>query len=235
MAVGKNMRLLALVATFILFPTLLILFLSKAKWVHKSLPYYSADTTAAVPDKYTQTVSTHLSFTDHNGKPFNLKDWDSCIVLVNIFFATCPEVCPEMNTQLQSVAEKINANPKETRIRFLSITIDPDHDSIPVLKEYANRFKADRYHRLFVRCNNSKEALYDWIRKDLFLATDQKGNDFIHSEQVVILDKKKYVRSILPTRGNTLAERLDRIKQIEADIDNLIYEYRQQAIESKKK
>lgn len=234
MAIGRNTRLLVIVATFILFPTILILFLSKAKWIHKTLPYYSASEQTDTANSNTPRVGTYLNFTDHNGKPFSFKDFgDSCIVLVNIFFATCPEVCPEMNSQLQSVAEKINANPKETRIRFVSITIDPEHDSIPVLNEYAKRYKADRYHRLFVRCDN-KQDLYKWIKTDLLLANDQLDSNFIHSDQVVLLDKKRYVRGIFETRAEKLLDKLDKIKGIEAGIDNLIYEYRQQSLEKKK-
>lgn len=66
--------------------------------------------------------------------------------VTDFFFATCPGICPKLQSALLSVYKKF---PTEPRISFLSITIDPQHDSTAVLKDYAERLgitDASRWH-----------------------------------------------------------------------------------------
>jgi protein SCO1/2 len=146
--------------------------------------------------------------------------------LVNIFFASCPEVCPEMNKQLQSVAEKFQNEPQ---VKFLTVSIDPESDSVPVIANYAKAFKADLYKRTFA--TGSKAEIYDWAINDVLLATEQRGSDFIHDDRVVIIDKDHRIRGILPTRAKTNSERIELIRRIIDDIENLKYEYREKSLD----
>jgi protein SCO1/2 len=155
-----------------------------------------------------------------------LTDFDSSILLVNIFFASCPEVCPEMNKQLQSVAEKFQNEPQ---VKFLTVSIDPESDSVPVIANYAKAFKADLYKRTFA--TGSKAEIYDWAINDVLLATEQRGSDFIHDDRVVIIDKDHRIRGILPTRAKTNSERIELIRRIIDDIENLKYEYREKSLD----
>jgi protein SCO1/2 len=155
-----------------------------------------------------------------------LSDFDSCIIVANIFFATCPEVCPEMNKQVQVIAEEFRSNPT---VKFLTISIDPEHDSVPVIASYASAYNADLYKRTFA--TGRKTVIYDWVLNDLLLATEQRGSDFIHDDKIVIIDKNRHIRSILETRGATLKDKLDRVKRINDDINNLLYEYRKKSLD----
>jgi hypothetical protein len=74
-------------------------------------------------------------------------------------------------------------------------------------------------------------VIYDWVLNDLLLATEQRGSDFIHDDKIVIIDKNKHIRGILETRGATLKEKLDRVKRINDDINNLLYEYRKKSLD----
>lgn len=218
-----NSKKVAAFAALVVLPALGIFFFAQLKWVHKELPYYFMEESLDGRDSIPQTVSDIVLYNQH-GQKITLEDFDSCIVLVNIFFATCPEVCPQMNKQLQSVAEKFGNNPD---VRFLSVTIDPERDSIPVLETYAETFDADLFKRTFA--TGSKREIYDWAINDLHLATEQTpDDDFIHDDKVVILDKNRHIRGILPTRGETNTERMEHIKRISDDINNLLYEYRKQ-------
>ena len=211
----------AAVAAIVILPILGIYFLAKAKWVHKELPYIGQSVKG--PDgKMEYHKITDIELTDHHGKTLNPAKNDSCVVVANIFFATCPDVCPEMNSQVQTVAEKFVKNPK---VRFISISIDPEHDTVAALAAYARRFKADKLKWQF--CTANKTDIYDWVMNDLLLANEQKGSDFIHDDKVAIIDRNGHIRSILPTRGNSNKEKLEAFKRIEEDINNLLYEYRQ--------
>jgi protein SCO1/2 len=221
----KGIIRVAAVAAIILLPILGIFYLGKAKWVHKPLDYLGQTETLPDGTKQYHAVS-EIQLKDHTGKTVTLTDFDSCIIIANIFFASCPEICPEMNKQVQTIAEKFYRNPK---VRFLSVSIDPESDSVPVLKNYAARFRADRLNWQF--CTGSKKEIYDWAINDLLLATEQRGQDFIHDDKIVIIDREKHVRSILPTRGDKNRDRFEALKRIEEDINNLLYEYRQNELD----
>lgn len=219
----------AVIAAFVVIPTLFVLFLANAKWVHKKLPYFSRELTQKDSSQFAHKVNCDIEFVDHNGRKFNFKDYDTNIWVVNIFFANCPDVCPEMNKQVQSVAETFSKR-GDKRVRFLTITIDPERDSVSVLKRVANSFNADSVNRLFVTGN--KKEIYDWVLNEALLANKQEGQNFIHDDKVVIIDKERHIRAILETRVdpslvNNNANKMNLLKRIEEDIDNLIYEYRQ--------
>lgn len=220
MTISKNRIKMAAIAAIVILPILGILMLARAQWVHKELPYLGETAIAADGTKEYHTVSD-INLINQHGQPINLDDFDSCIIVANIFFANCAEVCPAMNKQIQVLAEEFMAFPN---VRFLTITIDPEHDSVPVLAQYAESYKADLYKRIFATGN--KKEIYDWVMSDLLLATEQRGQDFIHDDKVVIIDKAKHIRGVLETSGKTLTQKLERVKRIQDDINNLLYEYR---------
>ncbi len=206
----------------VLIPAIGIYFLSGSKWQNEKLPYYDRNGISTKEDVSSIHTIGEFEFTDHNGNKITPADFDTSIVVANIFFATCPQICPQMNTNVQVVAEKFAAS---KNVRFLSITIDPEHDSVSVLKDYSKRFKADSLNWQFATGN--KKEIYDFALNDLLLASEQKGNDFIHDDKVVIIDKEGHIRGILETRGNgTKASDWEKINRIIDDINNLIYEYR---------
>jgi protein SCO1/2 len=220
MGLTNNRIKMAAIAAIVILPILGILILAEAKWVHKELPYLGETVVAADGGKEYHTVSD-INLINQHGQPITLDDFDSCIIVANIFFASCAEVCPNMNKQIQVIAEEFQAFPY---VRFLTVTIDPEHDSLAVLSTYANSYKADLYKRTFA--TGSKREIYDWVMNDLLLATEQRGQDFIHDDKVVIIDKSRHIRGILETSGKTLTEKLERVKRIQDDINNLLYEYR---------
>lgn len=215
----------AAVAAIVVLPIFAVWFWSKAKWVHKELPYLGQ--TVVNPDgtKEYHQVGDIVLYNQH-GKKISLADFDSSILIVNIFFATCPEICPTMNKQIQAVSEGYQ---RENNIQFLTVSIDPESDSIPVIADYAKAYDADLYKRTFA--TGSKREIYDWVLNDLLLATEQRGSDFIHDDKVVILDKQRHIRAILPTVGKTNTEKFKMIQRIKDDIENLKYEYRQKELD----
>jgi protein SCO1/2 len=114
-------------------------------------------------------------------------------------------------------------------VKFLTVTIDPESDSVPVLAAYAQAYKADLYKRTFATGN--KKEIYDWVFNDLKLATEQRGSNFIHDDKVVIIDKQRRIRAILPTSGESNTQKYKNIQRIKDDIENLKYEYRQKDLD----
>lgn len=84
--------------------------------------------------------------TDQDRQVITNQTFAGKIYVTDFFFATCPSICPKMQSELLRVYKAFEDNPK---VLFLSHTIDPAHDSIPVLRDYAERLgiqNASRWH-----------------------------------------------------------------------------------------
>lgn len=84
--------------------------------------------------------------TNQDGQPVTNQTFAGKVYVTDFFFATCPSVCPKMQSEMLRVYKQFEGNPN---VLFLSHTIDPAHDSIPVLRDYAERLgvpNAARWH-----------------------------------------------------------------------------------------
>jgi protein SCO1/2 len=80
-------------------------------------------------------------------------------------------------------------------IAILSHTVDPERDSVSVLRSYANHFQAIDKKWEFVTGN--KKEIYNIARKGYFVSAsegDGGEEDFIHSPLFVLIDKQKHLR-----------------------------------------
>ncbi len=90
-----------------------------------------------------------FKLTDQDGKPFEFSSTHGKLVLVTFIFTTCPDVCPLLTAKLAAIQRAMEE--KKTRdYALVSITTDPERDGTAVLKDYANRFKADLKHWSFL-------------------------------------------------------------------------------------
>ncbi len=126
------------------------------------------------------------------GKESSIKNWEGKIVVANFFFTHCPYVCPKMTNNLKKVQK---ANVGDKNLLFVSFSVDPERDSSEQLKEFARRFNIDQSNWQLL--TGSKKEIYRLARKSFqVIATDGDGgeNDFIHSDQLVLIDAQKRIR-----------------------------------------
>lgn len=81
------------------------------------------------------------------------------------------------------------------RVSFLSMSVTPVIDSVSVLKDYAKKKGAinNKWHLT----TGDKKHIYELARKSFMAVLDEGDGgeqDFIHTEQFVLIDKKKQVR-----------------------------------------
>lgn len=173
-------------------------------------------------DKSVQNITT-----GHRVGAFNLVDQDSNIITENyfknkiyitdFFFVTCPTICPKMATQMLRVYKEFIKN---GNVLFLSHTVMPEEDSVSVLKEYASKLKTDANKWKFV--TGEKKQIYNLARKTYFAAiTEGDGgvDDFIHTENFVLVDKEKRLRGFY---DGTSEKDVDRLIK---DVYTLLLEY----------
>jgi protein SCO1 len=108
----------------------------------RELPYY--DPLEAGLKKSTEPgkhyVVSDFKLINHNGDTITRASFSGKITVVDFFFVNCQGICPIMNTNLSKVYEAYKGNNK---IAFISHTVNPENDSVPVLAAHALKYGAD--------------------------------------------------------------------------------------------
>lgn len=167
-----------------------------------ALPFYNDETWSAEwLEKGDQGYDkihkiSDFEFTNQEGEIVNNETFEGKVYVANFFFSTCPTVCPKMEVNLSMVQDEFR---KEDRVKILSHTVMPWADSVAQLDEYAklNDINADQWHLV----TGKQEDLYKMGRLDYF--ADEgfgKGitdlDDFLHTENIVLVDQKRRIRGI---------------------------------------
>ena len=76
-----------------------------------------------------------FQLTDQHGEPYGFDASSKGVVVVSFIFTRCPDVCPVITQSLKSTEMELNEQERED-VTFVSITVDPEHDTPAVLNEY---------------------------------------------------------------------------------------------------
>jgi protein SCO1/2 len=129
---------------------------------------------------------------NQNGKTITNDDYKDKIYIADFFFTRCQTICIAM---AYNMSELQSYYKNDDDIMFLSHSVTPIIDSVSVLKEYANR-KGVIDGKWNVT-TGPKKHIYELARKSYFAVTDEGNgdeNDFIHTEQFVLVDKEQRIR-----------------------------------------
>jgi protein SCO1/2 len=130
-----------------------------------------------------------FAFTDQDGKQLTEKNVAGKVYVAEYFFTTCPGICPDMNNNMRIVYEKFK---EETDFLILSHTSDPETDSVPRMKRYADSMKVDTKKWIFL--TGRKDSLYNSARVS-YTIDDPANNlvsiddQFIHSQFWALVDR----------------------------------------------
>ncbi len=173
--------------------------------------------------EYTETDTIY-----HTIAPFRFVDQDSNFVtnetfedqiyVADFFFTSCPTICPVMKTQMLRVYEAYETDPE---IGILSYSIDPTHDTVAVLKEFADRLgvKTEKWH--FV--TGEKDKIFELGQKSYIVTAAEDSSEpggYIHSGAFILVDKERRIRGIY---DGTKPDQVDRLIN---DIERLKKEYK---------
>jgi protein SCO1/2 len=137
-----------------------------------------------------------FSFLDQNGKVFGSEQLEGKIYVAEYFFTTCGTICPLMNAQMTRVQEAFKSN---LNVQIISLTVDPEIDTVEQMKRYAEMHNANEKQWHFL--TGKKEDLYKLARTSFFILKPAEvenqgdaGSDFIHTNNFVLVDKDKQIR-----------------------------------------
>ena len=136
-----------------------------------------------------------FSLTNQSGNTITKDSLDGYIYVANFFFTSCPGICPKMVNNLSEL-QKTYAN--NTQIKLVSFSVMPWNDSVSVLKEYSevHRINQNKWHLL----TGKKEKIYQLGRLSYFaekgLGLQKSTSEFLHTESMLLIDKKGRIRGI---------------------------------------
>jgi protein SCO1/2 len=213
------------------FLTLIILLIVTCKNAKKelvssrvsNLPYYNE---ASFTPKWLALQSDALksfhqipdfNFTNQDGNTITQKTFENKIYVTDFFFTTCPGICPMMTKNMTLVQEAFK---DDDAVLMLSHSVTPTIDSVAQLKKYAvDKNIGKNWHLV----TGNKKEIYD-LGRQFYLVEEDLGtpkgiDDFLHTENFVLIDKNKHIRGIY-NGLNTNA-----VQQLIADIRTLKKEY----------
>lgn len=150
---------------------------------------------------------------NQNGEIITQEDYADKIYVTDFFFTRCPSICPIMTNHMEQLQEVFRDTPD---VMLLSISVTPEMDSVPILKEYALRNGVlDSKWNI---TTGNKSLIYNLARKSYFAAVDYGDGglqDFIHTPNFVLVDKKKQIRGVYDgTNNDEIHKLIDAIKTL---------------------
>lgn len=167
----------------------------------ETLPFYNtaefdAEWITETDKSYSKihTIDT-FSLTNQQGNKITKDSLDGYIYVANFFFTACPSICPKMVSNLGSL-QKAFAN--NNQVKLVSFSVMPWIDSVSVLKEYSQAHGID--HTKWHLLTGNKDKIYELGRLSYFaekgLGLQKKTNEFLHTESMLLIDKKGRIRGI---------------------------------------
>ena len=192
----------------LLIPIVGYLIMKKASETAINMPrrfYYDTVTTRMQDGKQLTDTVWHpvenIRLTNQLGHTVSLNDdTKGKVIVADFFFTRCPSICPFLTANMKKLQDALSTKDqfKELNpafVQFISFSVDPERDSVPVLKKYADKFGVDP--DLWWLLTGPKKEIYDFALNELKMGlVDGEGVDsnFIHTQKMVLLDKEHVVR-----------------------------------------
>ena len=209
--------------SFIAYYSLLFIVFLSCGLGEKPLPIFGEHTVVRQPfdaykvgDTVYHTVP-YFEMLDQDSLVFSSFDLHDQLYLANFFFCTCPTICPTMMNKMNSFLQGLG----DPDLPLLSFSVDPAHDTPQVLREFIQKHNlqtGNNWHLL----TGEKNTIYDLARRGYLLVSGedaQAEGGFIHSTEVVLIDRQARIRGSYDTASDIA------LKQLKRDIQQLKQEY----------
>ena len=162
------------------------------------LPVYNpVDVNPRLVDDSVKHISRNHRISDftlinQNGEAITKEDFEGKIYVADFFFTRCQTICPIMAVNMKDLQEEFKNDPD---LKFLSHSVTPVMDSVPVLRAYADKNEA--IDGKWEITTGDKRHIYELARKSYFAVLDEGDGgdqDFIHTEQFILVDQKGQIR-----------------------------------------
>ncbi len=136
-----------------------------------------------------------FQFTNQNGVAITDRSFKEKIYVADFFFTTCPGICKDMTRNMAKLQEVFAT---DSEVMFLSHTVTPEIDDVSALKRYAKwqGVVDGKWHLV----TGDKSSIYKIARESYFadeeIGLQRNENDFLHTENFILVDKQKRIRGV---------------------------------------
>jgi len=143
----------------------------------------------------------------NDGKPVTAADYRGKITLLYFGYTNCPDICPTTLANLSEALRRLGAKAKDVRMLF--VTVDPDRDTLPVLKAYVNAFAPE-----MDGLRGTKNAIAALARRyrvaySVKKPTKDHPYEVMHSAAVFFFDRDGHARLVTLSTDDTRAVAAD--------------------------
>lgn len=142
-----------------------------------------------------------VSLTSHTGAAFPKKDRDGRITLVTFFYTSCMGICPMVTSNIRDLSAQIS---DQTNLMFLSITVNPEIDNPATIRKYRAEHRIIQDNWVFL--TGGKSEIESLARQQFAAEIEARAGradllDFVHTENIFMLDEQGYLRGVYRARG----------------------------------
>ncbi|WBU89027.1 SCO family protein [Cellulophaga omnivescoria] len=178
-----------------------------------ALPYYgeSSFTPKWLAPNSKEAKEMHsipnFSLINQNGEVITSNTFKNKIYVADFFFTSCSGICPKMTSNMSVLQEAFKT---DNDVLLLSHTVTPETDTVEVLNEYAKTkgVTANKWHLV----TGSRSEIYNLGRNAYFIEEDlgelKTNDDFLHTENFVLIDKNQHIRGIYNGLNKTAIQQL---------------------------
>ena len=132
---------------------------------------------------------------DQSNQPYGSADLRGKIWVADFIFTRCPDMCPMLSAAMASLQRDLDREKLWDRVRLVSFSVEPDHDSPEVLREYAAKLRAGA-HWAFL--TGSRQDIWQLSQEGFKLPAAESppdaGNPILHSNKFVLSDAEGRIR-----------------------------------------
>lgn len=134
----------------------------------------------------------NFHFTNQLGQQVSLDDLKGKVIVMDFFFTHCPTICPQLAISMKKLQSAFA--PSDSLVQFISISVDPENDSVPRLMDWAEKFNVSPDNWWLGRAN--RDSTYKFALTEMKASIADVGVDtgFIHTENFFLLDKNRVIR-----------------------------------------
>jgi protein SCO1 len=132
-----------------------------------------------------------FQLTNQDGQPFGSAQLNGKIWIADFIFTMCPGPCPMISSRMSELQKPL----EKTDVHLVSVSVDPAHDTPPVLRGYAEKLHAQPQRWDFL--TGSKTAIYDLSQKGFKLAVSDGSQEMgtpVHSTRMILVDRHGEIR-----------------------------------------
>jgi protein SCO1 len=163
-----------------------------------------------------------FELTDQTGAQFSSDALSGRVTLLDFIYTHCTDACPLLSATFQEAQNKLAADKLlGTKVMLVSLSVDPQHDTPPVLAEYGQSFKADVNDWKFL--TGDWDQVYDVVTgfkvatrppRPPVDAPAPAGTELTHTTRIVLIDQHLQVRAYLEGQDATADELLQAARRL---------------------